>query len=30
MLAPLLQWTHNVPRGQYENGWLKHNGSTYQ
>lgn len=26
----VLHWTHNDPRGQHENGWLKHNGSTYQ
>lgn len=26
----VLHWTHNDPKGQHENGWLKHNGSTYQ
>jgi len=26
----VLHWTHNDPGGYHENGWLKHNGSTYQ
>lgn len=26
----VLHWTHNDPRGNHENGWLKHNGSLYQ
>jgi len=26
----VVHWTHNDPRGNHENGWLKHNGSTYQ
>jgi len=26
----VLHWTHNDPRGRHKNGWLKHNGSTYQ
>lgn len=26
----VLHWTHNDPRGQHEDGWLKHNGSVYQ
>ena len=26
----VLHWTHNDPRGNHVNGWLKHNGFTYQ
>ena len=26
----VLHWTHHDPRGNHEDGWLKHNGSTYQ
>ncbi len=26
----VLHWTHHDPRGNHENGWLKHDGSTYQ
>jgi len=26
----VVHWTHHDPRGNHENGWLKHNGSTYQ
>ncbi len=26
----VLHWTHNDPRGKHKNGWLKHNGLTYQ
>lgn len=26
----VLHWTHNDPRGNHENGWLKHKGSMYQ
>jgi len=26
----VLHWTHNDPRGNHKNGWLKHNGLTYQ
>ena len=26
----VLHWTHHDPRGSHVNGWLKHNGSTYQ
>ena len=26
----ILHWTHHDPRGRHINGWLKHNGRTYQ
>lgn len=26
----VLHWTHHDPRGNHANGWLKHQGSTYQ
>ena len=26
----VLHWTHHDPSGNHVNGWLKHNGSTYQ
>jgi len=26
----VVHWTHRDPRGNHENGWLKHKGSTYQ
>ncbi len=26
----VVHWTHNDPSGYHINGWLKHNGSTYQ
>ena len=26
----LVHWTHHDPEGQHEDGWLKHNGFTYQ
>lgn len=26
----IVHWTHRDPRGTHENGWLKHNGQTYQ
>ena len=26
----VLHWTHHDPGGRHENGWLKHNGITYQ
>ncbi|MEK5794260.1 DUF3465 domain-containing protein, partial [Acinetobacter nosocomialis] len=26
----VIHWTHRDPRGTHENGWLKHNGQTYQ
>ena len=26
----VLHWTHHDPRGRHENGWLKHDSSTYQ
>jgi len=26
----VLHWTHHDPRGNHENGWLKHDGFTYQ
>ncbi|MBN2864985.1 MAG: DUF3465 domain-containing protein [Thiotrichales bacterium] len=26
----VVHWTHHDPRGKHLNGWLKHNGSTYQ
>jgi hypothetical protein len=26
----VVHWTHHDPRGNHANGWLKHNGATYQ
>jgi hypothetical protein len=26
----VLHWTHRDPAGRHENGWLRHNGATYQ
>ncbi len=26
----VLHWTHHDPQGRHEDGWLKHNGRTYQ
>lgn len=26
----VIHWTHHDPRGQHINGWLKHQGKTYQ
>ncbi len=26
----VVHWTHRDPRGNHENGWLKHKGATYQ
>lgn len=26
----VIHWTHHDPGGGHENGWLKHNGITYQ
>jgi len=26
----VVHWTHHDPGGKHENGWLKHNGVTYQ
>jgi len=26
----IVHWTHRDPNGQHIDGWLKHNGSTYQ
>ncbi len=26
----VIHWTHHDPRGNHEDGWLKHNGSIYQ
>lgn len=26
----ILHWTHHDPRGRHVDGWLKHNGRTYQ
>lgn len=26
----LMHWTHHDPRGQHPDGWIKHNGKTYQ
>ena len=26
----VVHWTHHDPRGKHVEGWLKHNGSTYQ
>jgi len=26
----VVHWTHRDPRGNHEDGWLKHKGSTYQ
>lgn len=26
----IIHWTHHDPRGRHEDGWLKHNGVTYQ
>lgn len=26
----VVHWTHHDPRGIHENGWLRHQGSTYQ
>ena len=26
----IIHWTHHDPSGRHTNGWLKHNGQTYQ
>ena len=26
----VMHWTHKDPAGRHINGWLKHNGKTYQ